>query len=156
MNYFLSYILLGRYYNEDCLPVFLQRSNYEQIKSRVDRIEIITDSCESYFATLHEDAIDNFNMSNVFEWMSESEFHNLLKEIRRIAKNSATLTYRNLLVKRESPEMMRGFILPKIELSKMLHKKDLSFIYNKYVVEKIIKKEQKCATAFAMLEVEKN
>ena len=56
-NYFLSYILLGRYYGEPFLPIYLRRENYRPIRDRLGRVEIVTASCERFFAGL-EDRVD--------------------------------------------------------------------------------------------------
>jgi S-adenosylmethionine-diacylglycerol 3-amino-3-carboxypropyl transferase len=139
-NNFLSYILLGNYIG-DYLPVYLKKENYNLIKSRVDRIEIITDSCENYFGKLPESTISKFNFSNIFEWIPVDAYDNLLKETIRVARNDSMITYRNLLVFREHSKVFNGQIVLLKPLAKSLHKKDLSFIYDNYVVEQIHKVE---------------
>lgn len=154
-NYFLRYILLGNY-NDDCLPYYLRKENFELIKSRLNRIQIITDSCDKFFRQLRDGSISKFNFTNIFEWISEDAFENLLNETTRVAKDEAVITYRNLLVSRERPESLSDHIITDKNLAEQLHKKDLSFIYNKYVVEKIIKKEEKCLTELLKYQHEKN
>ena len=144
-NYFLRYILLGNY-DERFLPPYLRKENYDTIKRRLNRIRIITDSCDNYFPELPVDSISKFNFTNIFEWISEEAFENLLKETHRVAKNGAVITYRNLLVPREHPESFSNNLHSKKILARRLHNKDLSFIYNNYVVEVITKKEEKCLT----------
>ena len=138
-NYFLSYILLGKPYDENGLPHYLREENWGPIRSRLDRIQIVTSSCESYFSTLPDSSISKFNFSNIFEWMPEAGFEALLKETIRVAKDGAVLTYRNLLVPRRRPASLGAQILSCPEISESLRAKDLSFIYNNFVVEKISK-----------------
>lgn len=138
-NYFLSYILFRRFASENCLPPYLKPENCETIRSRVDRIEIITDSCEHYFSTLPDDSIAKFNFTNIFEWMSPEAYERLLRETIRVAKEDAILTYRNLLVSRECPPALEKNIRSLRSLAKSLHEVDLSFIYNNYVVEEVHK-----------------
>jgi S-adenosylmethionine-diacylglycerol 3-amino-3-carboxypropyl transferase len=138
-NYFLAYVLMGKYYNLINLPVYLQKENFEKIKNRIDRIEIVTGSCEDYFRGIPADSISKFNYSNIFEWMEPAAFENLLKETIRVGTDGSILTYRNLLVKRSRPESLATWIKPQSELSKELHAADRSFIYRAYVVEKITK-----------------
>jgi S-adenosylmethionine-diacylglycerol 3-amino-3-carboxypropyl transferase len=138
-NYFLSYILLGRFYDESHLPVYLRRENFATIRDRLDRVEIVSASCESYFARLDGSSISKFNFSNIFEWMSPAAFENLLREAVRVAKDQAVLTYRNLLVFRERPASLAGTIKPRADLAKTLQAADLSFIYDHYVVEQVEK-----------------
>jgi S-adenosylmethionine-diacylglycerol 3-amino-3-carboxypropyl transferase len=140
-NYFLSYILLGRPVDEEHLPHYLRKENSELIRSRLDRIEIVTSSCESFFARLPDSSISKFNFSNIFEWMPPPDFEALLRETVRVARDGAVLTYRNLLVFRERPASLQAQILSCRELADSLRAKDLSFIYDNYVVERIRKEE---------------
>jgi S-adenosylmethionine-diacylglycerol 3-amino-3-carboxypropyl transferase len=140
-NYFLSYILLGRPYDENGLPHYLRKENWGPIRSRLDRTQIITSSCESYFSTVPDSSISKFNFSNIFEWMPEAAFEALLRETIRVARDGAVLTYRNLLVPRRRPASLGANILSCLEISESLRAADLSFIYNDYVVEKISKGE---------------
>lgn len=142
-NHFLSYILLGRFYSEKYLPLYLKRENYDIIRSRVDRVEIVTDSCENYFSSLPDSSISKFNFTNIFEWMSDDAYEGLLKETIRVAKDRAVLTYRNLLVFREHPLVLNENIRSLKKLAKSLHEQDLSFIYDNYVVEEIHKRDEK-------------
>jgi len=142
-NYFLSYILLGRYYSNEYLPPYLRRVNFETIRSRLDRIVRVTDSCEHFFSTLPDSYISKFNFTNIFEWMSAEAYEDLLRETIRVAKNGAIMTYRNLLVFREHPASLEENIQSLRQLAKSLHKQDLSFIYNNYIVEEIHKGEGK-------------
>jgi S-adenosylmethionine-diacylglycerol 3-amino-3-carboxypropyl transferase len=142
-NHFLSYILLGKFYDEDNLPQYLKRENYDVIRSRVDRIEIVTDSCENYFSSLPDSSISRFNFTNIFEWMSDDAYEDLLRETVRVAKDKAVLTYRNLLVFREHPSTLNSNIRSLKKMARALHEKDLSFIYNNYVVEEIQKRDEK-------------
>lgn len=138
-NYFLSYILLGRFYGESFLPVYLRRENFQAIRDRLDRVEIVTDSCEDYFAGLGDSSISKFNFSNIFEWMSPAAFEDLLRETVRVARDKAVLTYRNLLVFRERPASLGETIRSRADLAKALQATDLSFIYDNYVVEQVEK-----------------
>jgi len=138
-NYFLAYILLGRYYGEQGLPHYLRRENYDLIRARLDRIQIVTDGCEHYFASLPDSSMSKFNFSNIFEWMSPEAFENLLRETVRVARDKAVLTYRNLLVRREHPASLDANIRSRADVAASLQERDLSFIYNNFVVEEIRK-----------------
>jgi len=138
-NYFLSYIMLGRYYSEDHLPPYLRRENFDIIRNRIGRIELVNGDCMSYFSTLPNGSISKFNFTNIFEWMSAEEFEELLEETVRVARGGAILTYRNLLVPRRRPVRLSRSLHPLQALAGRLHAIDLSFIYNRYVVELVLK-----------------
>lgn len=137
-NCFLRYILLGNY-DENYLPLYLRKENFEIIRSRLSRIQIVNGNCYDYFKQLPANSISKFNFTNVFEWIPEEAFEELLEETVRVARNGAVITYRNLLVPREHPDSLSGKIESDIRLARRLHEKDLSFIYDNYIVETIIK-----------------
>jgi S-adenosylmethionine:diacylglycerol 3-amino-3-carboxypropyl transferase len=138
-NPFLNYILKGGYETSEHLPVYLQPGNFKTIRKRLDRIELVSGSCEEYFKTLPAGSVSKFNFTNIFEWMPPDSFHDLLHETIRVARQGAILTYRNLLVSRSRPAHLSLRIRPLEELSRRLHAQDLSFIYRAYVVEQITK-----------------
>jgi S-adenosylmethionine-diacylglycerol 3-amino-3-carboxypropyl transferase len=138
-NHFLAYILLGNYYSADYLPDYLKKENYEHIKSRLDRVEIVTGNCGDYFDSLAPDSLSRFNFSNIFEWMPAEEFHRLLQKTIRVARDGSVLTYRNLLVPRSRPESLAAWIQPDTVLAAALYDADRSFIYRAYQAEKIVK-----------------
>ena len=144
-NYFLRYILFGNY-DESYLPPYLRRENFELIRDRLDRVKIVTDSCGNFFRTLPGNSISGFNFTNIFEWIPGTEFEELLNETARVAQDGAVITYRNLLVPREHPESLSDAIIPERESAHRLHEMDLSFIYDRYVVERISKRELQCHT----------
>lgn len=144
-NYFLTYILRGNY-NTEYLPPYLQRDNYEIIQSRLNRIEIVTGGCEKYFSGLPDSVISKFNFTNIFEWLSTEQFEKLLDQTIRVAKDNSVITYRNLLVHREHPAELDHRISSNRELANLLHCRDLSFIYDRYVIEEIHKEEKSWTT----------
>ncbi|MGC1392016.1 MAG: DUF3419 family protein [Bacteroidales bacterium] len=137
-NYFLAYILSGNYFNGS-LPVYLKEENYNKIRTRLDRVEIVTSGCQEFLRSLPANTISKFNFTNIFEWMSVEEFTLLLLETLRSGKDGAVITYRNHLVTRNRPEMFADQIIPDMSLSDMLSRRDRSFIYKAYVVERINK-----------------
>ncbi|MEP0822691.1 MAG: DUF3419 family protein [Ignavibacterium sp.] len=141
-NYFLSYILLGRYFSERHLPPFLLKENFEVIRSRVERITIVTEKCDRYLSRMPGNTISRFNFTNIFEWMSPADCEAILRETVRVAKPGAILTYRNLLVPRSRPETLAHEIEPLEDLANALFERDLSFIYDRYVVERVRKEER--------------
>ncbi len=143
-NYFLAYILLGNYFSESFFPPYLRKANFSIIRQRLDRIEMVTDSCEHYLSGIPNETISKFNFSNIFEWIPLYSYEALLKEVIRVAKDGAIMTYRNLLVHRERPATLNQEIDSLRSLANQLLQRDLSFIYNNYVIEKIVKQERLC------------
>ncbi|KPL09313.1 MAG: hypothetical protein AMS26_23000 [Bacteroides sp. SM23_62] len=138
-NPFLQYILKSEYSTSAHLPLYLRPENFKTIQNRLDRIELVSESCEDYFKSLPANSVSKFNFTNIFEWMPRDSFHNLLRETVRVARQGSILTYRNLLVTRSRPSHLSHLISPLKELSRSLHEKDLSFIYRAYIVERVTK-----------------
>ncbi len=149
-NYFLSYILLGNFHDERYLPHYLRRENFGTIRNRLDRIQIVSGSCEGFFATLPDCSISKFNFTNIFEWISPAAYEALLKEIVRVARDGAIMTYRNLLVFREHPGSLDDVLHSHPEAAGALHESDLSFIYNNYVIESVVRKDAEWASRSTM------
>ena len=141
-NYFLRYIIEGTEAGAGPLPPYLREENFDIIRSRLDRVEVVTDTCEHYFSTLPDSCLSRFNFSNIFEWMSPQAYESLLCETVRVGRPGAILTYRNLLVYRERPGSLATAIRPRPDISRPLLARDLSFIYDNYVVEEICKEEE--------------
>jgi S-adenosylmethionine-diacylglycerol 3-amino-3-carboxypropyl transferase len=154
-NYFLRYILSGSF-DEAFLPPYLRRENFEIIRERLGRLRLVTDSCDSYLKQMPDNSISKFNFTNVFEWMSEEAFTSLLKETIRVAKDDSVITYRNLLVPRKHPESLSLSIHSEDEFARHLHAKDLSFIYDSYIVERINKQESICVTELSKYQLEES
>ena len=145
-NYFLSYMLLGRFHENTQLPLYLRKEHFATIRDRIDRIQLIHDDCGRYLASSPSDSITKFNFTNVFEWMTPKVFEDILKETIRVAKHGAIITYRNHLVSRSRPDSLARWIESMPAQSEFLHDQDLSFIYKAYIVERIVKEKNGCPT----------
>ncbi len=102
-NYFLALILLGRYLDEDNLPAYLARENFETMRARVDRVEIVTGEIEQYLLSVPDDTFTRFNVSNLFDWIQTPIFVRLHEEIVRTGRNGARMANWNTLLARAIP-----------------------------------------------------
>ncbi len=138
-NYFLSLYLLGKYSNENEVPTYLKREHYATIKSRVDRINIITADAQSWIDTMPNDSINCFSLSNICELMSEKDTNRLFTAVHRTARKDAKIIFRNLMIPREVPDTLKYQIVKNEILSKFIYDNDRSFVYGKvaaYELEK--------------------
>lgn len=130
-NYFLSLYLLGKFSNNNEVPAYLKKENFEIIKARVDRIKIITGEAQQWIDTMPDKSIDCFALSNICELMSEQETHTLFTAVERTATEGARVVFRNLMIPREVPEDLRASIKKDQSLSRELYDHDRSFVYGK-------------------------
>lgn len=138
-NYFLSLYLLGKYRNRNEVPEYLKKSNFETIKSRVDRVKIVTQDAQSFLNGLPDRSIDCFALSNICELMSEEETSRLFRAVLRTANPHARVIFRNLIIPREVPEELKTSIVKDDLLSEEIFKMDRSFVYGKVSAYSILK-----------------
>ena len=144
-NPYICYILTGNYHLEH-LPYFLREENFENIKKNLHKLEIVQNSVEEYLDGI-DFKINKFNLSDIFEYMSLENYRKLMKKIYDNSDNNAILAYWNLIVERnssklesvEEKENIKNNFQRLEELDKRLHKKDKTFFYTDFVVEKVIK-----------------
>lgn len=131
-NPYLHWILLGRYdFENNIVPHWLEPQNFRTIKENIDRLEIEQNSLESYLSNYKGQAIDCFNLSDIFEYMSEDNFATCLTLIASKASDGARLAYFNMLVDR------MGHTYQFEESS--VNKSNQTFFYSRFISERIIK-----------------
>ncbi len=138
-NYFVSLYLLGKYSNNEEVPAYLKRENFELIKSRVDRIKIITAEAQGWLDSMPAESINCFALSNICELMSEKDTHRLFSAVAETARKNAKIIFRNLMIPREVPEDLRTVIIKDEALSKEIQFNDRSFVYGKVAAYTILK-----------------
>ena len=154
-NPYINYILTGNY-RKDCLPYFLRKENFDKIRKNIHKVEIIQSSVEEYLDKI-DFKIDKFNLSDIFEYMSAGNYGKLMEKIYDNANEDALLAYWNLIVERNSEKLdykktdseiavngkeknVDGKKFERMkELNSRLHKRDMTFFYTDFVVEKVIK-----------------
>jgi S-adenosylmethionine-diacylglycerol 3-amino-3-carboxypropyl transferase len=138
-NYFLQFILTGTYLNQADLPPYLKLESFDRLKSTVDKIRIVNGSVQEFLATQKINSFSKFNLSDIFETLSEHEKDSLFQEIIRVADYSSILVYWNNLVERNYPDSLNKYIFNDIETATNLYRKDRAFFYNKLIILNIKK-----------------
>lgn len=138
-NYFMALYLTGKFRNPDEVPAYLKQENYAVIKSRVDRIKIITNEAQKCLQSMPENSIDCFALSNICELMSDKDTTSLFASVLRTGKNNSRVSFRNLMIPREVPDEFRQQIIKDELLSRQIYENDRSFVYGKvaaYTIKK--------------------
>ena len=139
-NYFLHLYLKGTYRSLNEVPDYLLENNFNLIKSRLDRIKIVTDDAKNWLSGMPDNFLNCFSLSNICELMNLDDTLKLFSEVKRTAYPEARICFRNLMITREVPEILRHEIIKDEELSKTIFNNDRSFVYGKveaYRVKKI-------------------
>ena len=123
-NPYLTLFMTGKMLtDEKAIPLFARR-NFEMFKERLSRVSLEITDLESYLST-HERPFDFMNLSDLFEYLSAKESHDLFSLIARRLKPGGAIGYWTLLVDR-LPSL--ELALDK-ELSKKLSAADRTWFY---------------------------
>ena len=135
-NPYLQWILTGSH--PYALPYALREENFEVIRNHLDRFEWRLASIEEYLCDAGKNAIAGFNLSDIFEYMSDENYRSLLDKLVTSSQSGARLAYWNMLVPRSAPTDFANRLTSKSELARQLFLQDKAFFYSAFVVEEVI------------------
>lgn len=139
-NPFLQYILFGRYLDLEHGHPWLAPQNHALLRERLDRLEVRCAQLEQFLGTCEPGSFTGFNLSDVFEWMSDELHERVYRQVLDAAAPGAVLAYWNNLVHRGAPRafVAEGRVEPDEELARRLHDADRSFLYRAVHVDRVI------------------
>jgi S-adenosylmethionine:diacylglycerol 3-amino-3-carboxypropyl transferase len=135
-NPYVHWILTGTH--GSTLPLALRPEHFETIRGRLDRLEWRCQSLDAYLAGAPEGAIDRFNLSDVFEYVSFGQYRRMLERIVGRSRSGARLAYWNMLAPRRRPDQMRSRLQPLDELAAALHASERAFFYSAFRLEEVL------------------
>ncbi len=136
-NPYLRMILCGTFAN--ALPHAWREESFAAIKTALqeNRFRVVQAPLEALLAAEPDTRYDAFNLSDIFEYMSEAKTEELLRQIVMGSNPGARLAYWNMLAPRSRPEAMADVIAPLPELSSALFFQDKAFFYSRFVIEEV-------------------
>lgn len=134
-NPYLQWILTGQH--KTALPFYLRAENFDAIRANLDRLEWHLSPLEDYLDRSKSGRLSKFNLSDIFEYLSEETSAKLLGAIATHARPGARLAYWNMLAPRQAPASLQDKIHALPELSKRLFAQDKAFFYSAFIVEEI-------------------
>jgi len=134
-NPYLHWILKGEF--GSVLPNFLREENFEAIKANVDKLEWHQKSIEEYLSDAPDVKFDSFNLSDVFEYMSEDNYKSIMKLIADASQSDARVIYWNMMAPRTSERAGLEDLRPMTEIANELFKRNNTFFYSKFIVEEV-------------------
>jgi len=135
-NPYLQWIMAGRH--TTALPLSLRAEHFDTIRRNLDRLEWRCQSVEDFLQSQEPASVDRFNLSDIFEYMSEENYRHLLEQLVGRGRKGGRLSYWNMLVPRSRPESMTDRLRPLPELSQKLQLQDKAFFYSRFIVEEIL------------------
>ena len=135
-NYFMHIILTGtipKYFKKH---PYLDKSNFLKLKKLINKIEFVHTTIQEHLRD-KEPKYTKFDLSDIFEKMSQSEYGTILSKIVSNSPNGTRICYWNNMVQRKNHK------IPHLRSSsksvKNLFKKDRVFFYSKFLLENVKK-----------------
>jgi len=137
-NPYLHWILTGTHGHT--LPEALEEKNFELIRQALaaQRLEIVHGPLEEVLEKSTAQAFDAYNLSDIFEYMSEENTASLLRKIHGASAPCARLAYWNMLAPRSRPDFMAYLLKPLSNEADALFQQDRAFFYSRFVIEEVI------------------
>lgn len=135
VNPYLHWIMRGRF--EDVLPFVWREENFDAIRASVDRLELRLASVEAFLATREDTSIDAYNLSDIFEYLSEASSEAVFDDVVRCARPGARAAYWNMMVPRRRPERLAERLRTLEEESRALHGRAQTFFYGAFFVDEV-------------------
>ncbi|TES92061.1 MAG: DUF3419 family protein [Candidatus Cloacimonadota bacterium] len=134
-NPYLEYIIRGNF--KKTLPFYLLRENFEIIHNNLNKLKIFRGSLIEAIKSNRTLEFDGFNLSDIFEYMSNDQYVTILKMIINSAEKGARLVYWNNLKKRESPLFLREHLKSLDKISRNLFLQNRAFFYSSLIIEEV-------------------
>ena len=133
-NPYLHWIIKGTH--GAALPMAWRAENYDLIRDRCGRIEIRPGSLEAFINT--GELAHGFNLSDIFEYMSEPVFAQVYESILGAAAPGARLVYWNMMAPRRVPPHLSARVTRQRVLEDELKARDKAFFYSDFVIEEVV------------------
>ena len=134
-NPYLQWILLGHFGN--ALPYSLRPENFARIRDNLDALEWRCQSIEEVLSELPPSSLAGYNLSDIFEYMSATDYEELLEHLIRGGAKGCRLVYWNVVVNRKRPVSLCSTLVEKRLIANKLHLQDKAFFYRDFVVEEV-------------------
>jgi S-adenosylmethionine-diacylglycerol 3-amino-3-carboxypropyl transferase len=134
-NYF-AWQAFGRSYSNDesgPLPPYLKQENFETVRARADRVEVMNRSFTEYLRSQPDKSLDRYILLDAQDWMSDQQLNDLWSEITRTARAGARVIFRTAAEPSLLPGRVEDATLAhwryEEEKSQDLNRRDRSAIY---------------------------
>jgi len=136
-NPFVQWIMRGAYPDLEQAHPYLSAAGHAALRAAAGRIEFVHKDLVSHLAGLPAGTYQAYNLSNVPEYLSESEHEALLGAVVGAASPGARVAYWNLLVPRHRPESLADRLQRHPETAAELLKGDRAFVYGGFQLETV-------------------
>lgn len=92
-NYFLQYIMTHTFNSPDNYHPYLQKNNFNKLKTCVYRIQLTCGTLDEVLNKLQDRSISKFNLSDIFEYMDTKQTEATLNHIVRVSTDKALISF---------------------------------------------------------------
>jgi S-adenosylmethionine-diacylglycerol 3-amino-3-carboxypropyl transferase len=131
-NYFVEYIVTGRYLDLENAHPYLRASNFRILKERVERVRLVCASLDEFLRTAEPGSISKLNLSDVFEYMSEEQVEDTLRQVLRVSRPDTRLAFWTLFVPQTVPASLSGRLHRYRMDAENLRAADRTFFYDRF------------------------
>lgn len=134
-NPYLEYIVRGNF--KKALPFYLLKENFDRIRDNLDKLEIFQGSLTQALRSSGTPRFDAFNLSDIFEYMTNEQHRAALELIIGRSKKSARLVYWINLKNREPSPFFNDRLIPLEDIAQALYLKSSAFFYRSLVIREV-------------------
>lgn len=134
-NPYLRWIVLGEF--GEALPYVWRPESFEPIRAHLDRLTLRVASVEEALAQAGDDSIERFNLSDIFEYVSEESTQRLFDDIARSGRAGGRAVYWNMMAPRHRPDRLAARLHTLEAQSRRLHERAQTFFYGNLYVDEI-------------------
>ena len=133
-NSYLHYIINGKY--EKVLPLAYRKENFEIIKRNIDKLILLSESVETFLERDDVEYISKYNLSDIFEYMDDSQMCKIFEKIFTKSKEGTRIAYWNMIADKRASKYFENLEYKEKEAKELL-KKDKAFFYSNFIIEEI-------------------
>ena len=132
-NFYVEFILTGRYGNLEAAPPYLHPVHFHTIKARLDRLKLVCSGLLPWLVGRGINALSKFNLSDIFEYMSEAEMEQTLNEIVRVSRPRSRIAYWTLFTDRRLSSLLNEQLEYNDDLIANCKSHNRSFFYDQFL-----------------------
>lgn len=134
-NPYLTYILTGNF--REALPFYLRKENFDNIRDNLGSLVMHKGDLLSALKRYKSVRFDGCNLSDIFEYMSQSAYHDEIARAAAACREGARLVYWNMLADRVHPEALDEKLVTMLDIGRSLFLQDKAFFYKRLIVERV-------------------
>ncbi len=136
-NYCLEYIFRQAYRRPESTPPYLCPSNFEMLKENIGQLRLVHATLDNYLDTLSPNSVSKFNLSDIFEYISDGEVESTLRKTASVSRPGSRMAFWTLFIPRQVPPGLNGQIQDLSAEYENLFARARTFFYGSFCLWKV-------------------